>query len=240
MKYLILITFLLSMVYSVLGQEKLMTVNEVIEDDSLKLEDIDPRKLNTGDIEFERPFNFFTSAGVGYRPGDHYNVAVSPVDHSVQFEEVSPVVTRISLGMVWNPLPNLDSLNVTKYIKNKRTTDVYEASRQHLAIALLINVFELGFTADDINTSSPIDVGFGLGFRNDNFLILGTVEFTPTNTPRTYFIDQFKDQNEQLILANTEEPVQTISPTDDALFHKKIFTSIGLKIAYAFSKKKEN
>jgi hypothetical protein len=187
------------------------------------------------DLEWERPFNFFAAAGASYMFGDHYNVTISPIDYSVQFEETFPILTRFSLGLVWNPLPEEEELDT--FLVKRRRDEYYKIARKHLAVALLINVFQLSYT-NDFNSSSPIDVGFGLGYRNSNFLILGTLELTPLRTPRTYFIEQYKDKNLPLILSGSTEPVRTISTDDDALFMNRVFPSIGIKIAYSFTKKK--
>jgi hypothetical protein len=52
-------------------------------------------------------------------------------------------------------------------------------------------------------------------------------------------VESFKDKNKQLILSGAQEPLRTISTDDNSLFANKIFPSIGLKIAYAFSKSQE-
>lgn len=193
--------------------------------------------------DFERPFNFFGAAGVSYRFGSNYDVTISPIDYNVRFEEVGPIMTRFSVGLVWNPLPDQSEENLEKYkrfIKSKGLAELYEdgykAARKHLAIALLVNVVQLSFSSGNVNTTSPIDVGFGVGIRNQNFLILGTVEFTPMRTPREYFINEYKGNNRQLILYGAEEPSRAISYEDNSIFISKIFPSIGLKMAYTFSK----
>jgi len=188
-------------------------------------------------IQFEKPLNFFASAGAAYRIGNQYNVAVSPVDYSVQFEEVYPIVTRFSLGLVWNPFPNKKEDYLIEYKKRKNLGLVHEAARRHLAVALLINIFQLGYSSGDFSANAPIDVGFGLGYRKSNFLILGTIDFTPESTPRKFFIDQYHNQSKQLILAGNTEPIRTISSDNSSLFTKRIFPSVGIKIAYTFAKK---
>ncbi len=207
-------------------------VNDETDLNSVKPQDIDPEGM-----EFERPFNFFVAAGAAGRFGDHYSVTISPIDNTVQFEEAFPIITRFSLGAVYNPVAKKKEDVRKEYIETKRADASFKQSRGTLAVALLANVFELGFTQSDINTTSLIDVGFGIGYRKDDFLVLATVEFTPTRTPREYFIDDFKDKDQTLILNNTMEPVQTISTDDDALFVNRIFASVGIKIAYAFTKK---
>ena len=192
-------------------------------------------KLAKDSVEWERPFNYFAGAGGSFMFGELYNVTISSIDNSVQFEKTFPILTRFSLGLIWNPIPDKEDDYVDDFIFNKRLNAAYKAGRKHLAVALLINVFQLSYSSD-FNASSPIDVGFGLGYRNSNFLILGTLELTPFRTPRTYFIEQYKGKNLPLVLAGSTEPVRTISTDDNSLFVNRIFPSIGIKIAYSFSK----
>jgi len=163
--------------------------------------------------DFERPFNFFAAAGAAYRFCDLYDVTVSPIDYSVQFEDVFPIHTRFSMGLVWNPFPDNSEENQKEYFEKKEVLQFTEgglgdrsikAARRHAAVALLVNVAQLTFSSGEVNTTSPIDVGFGLGYRNDKFLILGTLEFTPMRTPREYFIDDFRDKDKTLILAGAQ------------------------------------
>jgi len=195
------------------------------------------------EIQFERPFNFFSAAGASYMFGDQYSVVISPIDNTVQFQKNYHLITRFSLGLVWNPIPeNGDSAMVTWIKKSKNKSmfkETYKAARKHFAVALLVNVFQLGYSSKDINTSSPIDVGFGIGWRNSNFLILGTIEFTPVRTPRSYFVNQFKDKNQAFIMAGSTEPVKSIDINDNSIFMDRVFPSIGVKIAYTFSKQLE-
>lgn len=227
---------------SVISLSILLSINSVAysqeKSEKLLTENTKEENVKEEDVEWERPFNFFAAAGASYMFGNHYNVAISPIDNSVQFEKTFPILTRFTLGLVWNPIPEKGDNYVDNFIKNKKASDLYKAGRKHLAVALLVNVFQLSYS-NDVNTSSPIDVGFGLGYRNSNFLILGTLEFTPFRTPRDYLTDQYKDKNLPLILSGSTEPIKTISTDDNALFVNKIFPSIGIKIAYSFTSSKQ-
>jgi len=81
-------------------------------------------------------------------------------------------------------------------------------------------------------------VGFGIGYRKNNFLMFLSYDFLPLRQPKDFFIDQYKDQNKTYILAGTEEPVRTLDINDDNLFYTKLYQSIGIKIAYSFGGKK--
>ena len=214
----------------------LITSSFCQEDVRVNKKDIEEAKENGDEIIYERPFNAFISAGINIRIGENYNVAISPIDYTVQFDKVSNLNSGISTGLVWNPF----TFPYKVYDYKGKTKDWhYEYKRNPFAIALLINVFKLSFSDEQANTTSPIDVGFGIGYRKDNLLILFTAEFTPIRQPRQYFIDDYKDKDLPLILAGAGEPARTISADDNSLFITKLYPSIGLKIAYSFGKKKE-
>lgn len=214
----------------------LFTTSYCQEDVKVDKKEIIEAEENGEQIIYERPFNAFISAGINIRIGDIYNVTISPIDYTVQFDKVSNLNSGVSTGLVWNPF----TFPYKVYDYKGKTKDWhYEYKRNPFAIALLINVFKLSFSDEQANTTSPIDVGFGLGYRKDKLLILLTAEFTPIRQPRQYFIDDFKDKNLPLILAGASEPARTISSDDNSLFITKLFPSIGLKIAYSFGKKKE-
>ncbi|MBF8964297.1 hypothetical protein I0P70_13665 [Pontibacter sp. FD36] len=191
-----------------------------------------------GDVEivFERPFNAFISAGISHRMGRNYNVAISPVDNVVQFESVTSLNSGVATGLVWNPFTVLYKISEP----NDKDIDWhYKYKRHPFAIALLVNLFKLSYSNDQSYTTSPIDVGFGLGYRSEKLLILVTGEFTPIRQPRKYFIDSYKGQNKQLILAGSQEPARTISPDDNSIFITRLYPALGLKIAYSFGAGKE-
>lgn len=190
----------------------------------------------TDEREWERPFNFFAAAGASFMFGDHYTVAVSPIDRTLQFEKTFPLLTRFSLGLVWNPLTKDET--ASSFQNNKLFDKAYKIARNHLAVALLVNVLQLSFSSE-FSSSNPIDVGFGLGYRNKNFLILWTIELTPLRTPRQYIQNQYLDKNLTMTLAGAKEPVTTLNLEDNSIFVSKIFPSIGVKVAYSFSKEQK-
>lgn len=215
---------LTSLVY---GQPETKSVTE-----SATKEEIKKAKTEGDDIKFERPINFFAAAGVSFRLQDIYSVAVSPIDKTVQFDKGSPIFSSLTTGLVWNPvaLP----YKVT-YYKDKEKDWRYEYKSLWPCFALLVNVFNLSFSGQQPNSTLPIDVGFGLGYRKDGLCILATCEFTPIRQPRQFFIKGYKDQNKQLIYSGGTDPVTEISPDNNNLFTTKLIPAFGIKVAYAFT-----
>lgn len=211
----------------VLGQAETKPLNESVEKDVIK-----KAEEEGDDIKFERPINFFAAAGVSYRLQDIYSVAVSPIDQTIQFDKISQIFSSLTTGLVWNPwsLP----YKVTFY-KDKEKDWRYEYKTLWPCFALLVNVFNLSFSGQQSNSSLPIDVGFGLGYRKNGLCILATFEFTPIRQPRKYFIDDYKDQNKQLIYSSGSDPITEISTDNNNLFSTKLIPAIGIKVAYAFT-----
>jgi hypothetical protein len=223
---IIIITFLF--VTFSYGQEKRVKPKDV-----KKL--IELRELKKVDIKhFKKPINTFIAAGVSYRIGSNYGVVISPIDNTVQFQKKPNLHSGISTGMVWTPFTSIyksnDKNNKLQYIKRNKG----------FSIALLINVFNLSFSGEQVDSTTPINVGFGVGWRDkgNGFLALLTYEFTPLRQPRNYFIDAYKGKNIPLFLSGTQEPVKAININDDSLFYTKLYQFIGVKIAYSFGFKK--
>jgi len=211
------------------GQEirvKFKEIKKLIDSNKIKKENI---------LNFKKPLNTFISAGVSFRMGSNYGVVISPVDNTVQFQEKPNLHSGISTGLVWTPFTNY-------YKSNKDSELQYKKRNNGVSIALLINIFNLSFSGEQVNSTSPINVGFGLGWRDQSsgFLALLTYEFTPLRQPRNYFIDAYKGKNIPLLLSGTQEPVKAININDDALFYTKLYQFIGIKIAYSFGFKKED
>lgn len=187
-------------------------------------------------IEYEKAFNVFAGAGFSHRLSDLYSVTISPIDRTVQFDLSSPANFSLTTGFIWNPF----IYPYKKFFYKDKTVDwKYEYLRWPLAIALLINVYNINLGSTKANYGSAIDGGFGIGYRKDNFCILATYELSYLKQPRDYFISQYKDKNKNLLLYNSNQPTQSISIEDNSIFDSKFFPSLGIRIAYAFGKQKE-
>ena len=198
---------------------------------------IDSNKIDKeGFLNFKKPINTFISAGVSYRMGSNYGVVISPIDNTVQFQEKPNLHSGISTGLVWTPFTSIYKSN------NKKNNKLeYKKKNNGVSVALLINVFNLSFSGEQVNSTTPINVGFGLGWREQSsgFLALLTYEFAPLRQPRNYFINEYRGKNKPLLLSGTQEPLKAININDDALFYTKLYQFIGVKIAYSFGFKKE-
>lgn len=204
---------------------------EIVEKKLATPEQIEEVRAGGETIEHEKALNVFAAAGVSTRIGTHYNVTVSPIDRTIQFETVSPINFSLTTGFIWNPFTLLYEV---KYPKDNSLEQKYEYRRTAFAVALLINVYNLNAGGTKTNYASAIDGGFGIGYNKDNFAVLGTVEFSALRQPRKYFIDTYKDKNKTLILYGSNEPTLAIDDRDNSMFISKFYASIGLKIAYSF------
>ena len=185
------------------------------------------------EIFLERPVNIFAAAGIQFPLTKLYHVVISPIDLHVKLEPYSPISSNITTGLVWNP-----------FMKKKKQVIFtspqkwhWEHKRKALAVALLVNLFDLSFASSDTKMEIPLDVGFGLGYRRDDFLILFTTEFKAVRQPYRYFIDTYKHGDKPLQYFVNEVPEIEIEESNDTFFTNKIVAAIGFKIAFAFTKK---
>ena len=186
------------------------------------------------DIKFKSPLYFFAAAGPSLRTSEFKEVTISPIDQTVKFDEINNLTTRVSFGMYWIPCPigRKDNDKISKFVEKVKTNSDYKEERDGFALSLLVNIFQLNTTT--FNTS-PIDVGFGVGYKTKNLLVLITAEFTPMRTPRDYFFKKFENNDTKLILNGKKEPESSINITDDNIFKSEVKPFLGIKIGYAFS-----
>lgn len=206
--------------------------NEDEETKKITKKDIKSAEEDGEVIKFERQVNFLAAAGVSFRISPTYTVAVSPIDKTVHFEKNSPAFSSLTTGLVWNPITR--PYKVT-YFKEKSKEWRYEYKTLPPCFALLINVFNLSLSGAQMNSTLPIDVGFGVGLRKNGLCVLLTMEFTPLRQPQKYFYDEFTASNKQLIYAGSTEPITEISTDNDNLFSTKLVPAFGFKVAYAFT-----
>jgi hypothetical protein len=190
-------------------------------------------QTETDSLEFERPFNFFLSAGAVWAEKSLLDATVSPIDKTIQFQDKGRINTSISTGIIWNPFKDLND-NKRVLMKNQKPINI---QRDLIAVALLIDIFQLNFDQSDLNRTVPLDVGFGIGIRTGDFLALITYELSHFRQPRDYFYNEFKEGNKQLTLPGEDGPTTRIDPTNDNIFYNKLIPSFGIRLGYSFVKK---
>ena len=96
--YIIVFVFLISLSYSQIEKSTKQEAEAV--------------SSTNATYEFERKFDVFIAAGISQRFGSNYNVAISPIDQTVQFEKSSPLSSGISTGLNWQPFSYYKRQNV--------------------------------------------------------------------------------------------------------------------------------
>lgn len=166
----------------------------------------------------------FSSAGASTRLGKSESAVISPIDRTLNFQKMRYGSSGVSVGGVWNPIYKYKDIS---YNEDK---DEYRLGAHWFSVALLLNIFKLEYS-EAFDVEAGVDVGFGLGYRKGNFLVLGTVEFINLQQPRDY-LKSFSGQT--VTLFGSEEPVSTIDQTNAAFFYNKTYATLGIKMAYTF------
>jgi hypothetical protein len=136
------------------------------------------------------------------------------------------------MGIVYTPFVYNFHRKITYYDKNgvQQSFWVTEHVPKHFSIALFIN--PISFTSSNSGLDKTVDLGFGLGWRSNNFAIFVTTEFFGLKQPRDYFIKKYENNDQQYIIS---EEVQTaIDVNDGSIFKSKVMTAFGIKLAYTF------
>ena len=181
-------------------------------------------------------FALFVGGGIGTTIGVLYNdPVVNPTNNIVAIESSKKLRTSLTLGIVFTP--KIYEVFRKVYISDKQgkkidTATLIEHIPRKWSFALFLNPISLTKLNDNGFTNS-VDLGFGIGWREGDFLFMATADFFSIRQPRQYFIDQFKDQNKIYIVNGQTQ--STIDVTNNNIFHNVLVPSIGIKMCYAFN-----
>jgi len=181
-------------------------------------------------------FAFFVGGGFSVTQGDLYNdPVINPTNSFVEIESSKKLRTSLTLGIVFSPW--VYEVYRTVYISDKQgkkidTAILVEHIPKILSFALFMNPISLTKLNDNGFTNS-VDLGFGIGWREGDFLIMATVDFFSIRQPRQYFVDQFKDKNTTYVVNGQTQ--NTVDITNNNIFHNVIVPSVGIKMCYAFN-----
>jgi hypothetical protein len=188
---------------------------------------------NDDNYGWSKRISFFVGAGTSVIANDIYELPIiDKTNNTVIIEKSGKLKPNVSTGIVYTPFVyNVPRL--VKYIDdegNEKTKKIIEHVPKHFSVALFINPVNLASSNSNLNTS--VDLGFGLGWRSDNFSVFATMEFFGINQPRDYFVQAYKTNDQQYVIGGE---IQTaIDINDNTIFKNQIMTSFGIKLAYTF------
>lgn len=177
--------------------------------------------------------SFFVGAGTSMITDEVREIPV--IDKTTNFviiEDAGKIKPNASMGIVYTPWV-FNVKRKIKYIDSNGEEQVkfkFEHEPKHFSIALFINPISL--TAANSNLSNTIDLGYGLGWRSDNFAIFATMEFFRLKQPRNYFVKTYLENDKQYVIGG--EIQTTIDINDTSIFKNQVMTAFGLKLAYTF------
>ena len=182
---------------------------------------------------WSKRISFFVGAGTSVIANDVYELPIiDKTTNNVIIEKAGRLKPNVSTGIVYTPfvynVPRL--INYIDEDGNEQTKKIIEHQPKHFSVALFINPVSL--SSPNSNLSTTVDLGFGLGWRSDNFSVFATMEFFSLNQPRDYFVNAFNTNDQQYVIGGE---VQTaIDVNDNSIFKSQVMTSFGIKIAYTF------
>ncbi len=214
-----LLTFLTFLPLSMFGQEKKPNAEKTV--------------TSVEEEGWNKRISFFVGAGTSVISNKVYELPIiDKTNNNVIIEESGKLRPNVSLGIVYTPFV----YDVERFINyynsegEKKVKKVIEHVPKNFSVALFIN--PISFASANSNLSNTVDLGFGLGWRSDNFSVFATMEFFSLKQPRDYFINGYGTNNKQYIIGGE---VQTaIDVNDNSIFKNKVMTSFGIKVAYTF------
>lgn len=159
------------------------------------------------------------------------NPVINRTNNAVIIEESGKCKPNLTFGIVFTPFVKSVARKVSvvenEQIKEKKLIEYYPKG---ITLALFVNPVSIAKVSE--NFSNTIDLGGGIGYRSGNFSILGTIEFFSIRQPRSYFVNQFKDNNTTYIINNQLQTA--IDPNDNSVFKSVTATAVGIKFCYTF------
>lgn len=158
----------------------------------------------------------------------YQDVAIDKATNAVLIEKADKMRTNLSLGILFTPF--VSDVKRTIEISETEKKIIYEHYPKGITFGFFFNPFEL--SAVNTTQSSPIDLGFGVGYRSGAFTVLATADFFSLRQPKQSFIDKYQGKN---LPYTINSQIQTsINTNEDGVYRSQKFTAIGIKIAYTF------
>ncbi|MDQ2721545.1 MAG: hypothetical protein M3Z26_17545 [Bacteroidota bacterium] len=247
MKKLISLTFLFCVTFSSYSQDvKDSTQSAVTKADSTELTK-DTSNLSKAtdstttsidnDFGWKDKFAFIVGGGFSTNGTTLYNdPVINKTNNAVIIESSQKLRTSLTLGIVFTPkIFNVKRVVLVPTDKKGKVIEsdtLIEYVPRKWSFAMFLNPISLTKLNDNSFTNT-VDLGFGIGWREGDWLFMATVDFFSIRQPRQYFIDQYKDQNKPYIINGQTQT--SIDITDNSIFHNVIVPSFGIKMAYTFT-----
>ena len=202
--------------HSQTDKEKLILLNKERKEIEKKIDNLNGSKNSR--------FLYIVGVGSSYILDNLYQNPVVNQNGNVIIEESQSIKTNLTLGIVYTP-----------YFRNilNGNGDDYDKITHGISFATFINPLTLTKNTDNQSFFNVTDFGIGIGYKfAGNMMILGTVEWFGVKQPRKWFIEEFKNNNQQYIVNNSAQ--LSFDTSDNNIFETKIVTTVGFKVCYTF------
>lgn len=190
------------------------------------------KRVKSTHYGWNKRISFFVGAGVTHVTNDIYALPIiDKTNNHVIIERDGNTRPNISTGIVYTPRV-YNIYRYVDYIENGKVVKdtLIEHMPKHFSVALFINPASM--TNAGSGLSSTVDVGFGLGWRSDNFSAFATCEFFGLKQPRAYFVANYQGNDTPYVVGGE---IQTaIDVNDNSIFKNQVMMGVGIKLAYTF------
>ncbi len=178
--------------------------------------------------EKQSPFHFVGGTGLANSFNKLYSINISPVDTTVQFQRLSRASLIITAGGLFH-LSKVKSADSVSFLSNPKSKGSWTAG--------IFLHYYMGPNLPQTNLDSRLALGLGFGRRFNDFAAVLSFAVRKLRYPRSWFVDQYRDQNKQLIFGTGGSPQAIIDINNDALFYNKADFGLHLSLVYIFGKK---
>lgn len=180
-----------------------------------------------------RRVGFIAGFGMNNAMKDIYRVpTIDEVQNFVRLEKDEPYRANFSFGISYT----FGDQYWTKYYFNEEKTenqvDDVKQNIRGTTFCLFLNPSVFGSLSSN-NISTPVDMGFGMGYRWGHFSIFGTLEMFRLSQPRQYFIDKYYKKELAYVVDGQNQTM--IDPKNDNIFVSKWYTAVGVKFCYTLN-----
>ena len=147
----------------------------------------------------------------------------------ILLDDLTRIRSSLSIGISYTFWTD-DSRVVAQQVQKQRSQPHEKSQAKAWFCTLFLNPVNLtGLSSASL--SNNVDLGFGGGYRWNNFMIALTVDFLGYRQLRSSYVDQINNPDANFNIPNSISG--TLDANDDSLFYNRVGTSVGVKFLFS-------